>query len=461
MRKRLAIVVGLLMSAVLLGGCVAIKSASGVQQDLVGKLRVTVVVCKVDGGTTIDHPGCNLTSNAGEGGGGGTSQLLFGLRVPNGTDAPQSVTGTTNDAAPQPLTFTRDANYESQLAELVPPGEGQTWVGYLSGPYTYAAGANGTPAREISIVADLGLPRSGDGAPYVGALPVVPIAGGRLVSDTYPATRQVACASPPYGVSTDNTVCIDSPSLGAIGSAYNFPTRDFGIVAGNATASAGQTVSLPFGVRGAGALPAGLTATLSAATALPGATVAPSQSSVPLSNGSDTRVTVPVTIPRDAPAGVHDVALIGRLDNGQERRGMAQLTVRARPPVPDVTKPVISKLAVKPKAFKPATRKKPKRGADVSYTLSEAASVRVVVERCAKYAKPKAKKRGAAKRRCLRFAAMRGAQTKVGKAGANGFRFNGKVGGKTLKAGPYKLVLTATDPAANVSAATRIAFVVR
>jgi len=100
----------------------------------------------------------------------------------------------------------------------------------------------------------------------------------------------------------------------------------------------------------------------------------------------------------------------------------------------------------------------------VSYTLSEAASVRVVVERCSKYAKPKAKKgkRKAAKRgRCLRFAAMAGAQTKAGKAGVNSFRFNGKVKRKSLKAGSYRLALTPTDGGGNRGAVVRAPFAIK
>jgi hypothetical protein len=489
MRKRLAIVVGLLVSAVLLGGCVSIQSVTSAQQDVVGKVRLTLTVCATgfDNGDDPDpeeedHPGCSVALGNYTAypypGDGDSYQLLLAIRVPVGTGVPETVFATPVPAPPASGTITarRDVGYESAIQAALPPPPGTQWVGYLSDPYDFSDGADNVPAQSSQVVVDLSLPPTADGGPFVGPLQVRPVVGARQVlPGTLAADRPVDCGTSPFTSSDDLTVCVDSPAPVVIsGAPYNAQTRDFGIVAGNATASAGQTVSLPFGVRGAGALPAGLTVALTATTTLPGAGAEPSVPSAPLSNGSDTRVTVPVTIPADAAAGDYDVVLTGRLDNGQERRNVARLTVRPRPSTPgttpprDITKPAISKLAIKPKAFKPATKRRPKRGADVSYRLSEAARVRVAVERCAKYAKPKAKKKGAgkrgksaAKRRCLRFAAMRGAQTKAGEAGANGFRFNGKVDGKTLKAGPYKLVLTATDPAANVSAATRIAFVVR
>jgi hypothetical protein len=217
-------------------------------------------------------------------------------------------------------------------------------------------------------------------------------------------------------------------------------------------------VSLPFNVRGAGALPAGLTAVLSASTTLPGAgAVTPSVASAALSNGSDTRVTVPVAIPKAAGPGVFDVTLTGRLDNGQVRTGVAKLTVReSQNPVRDRKKPVLSNLKVKPKRFKAATKKRPKRGTNVSFTLSEPASVRMTVERCAKRAGKR--KRG----RCVRWKSLKGALVKPGVQGANNkIRFNGRLRGKALKAGGYRFALTPTDAAANRGETRRAAFVVR
>jgi hypothetical protein len=129
---------------------------------------------------------------------------------------------------------------------------------------------------------------------------------------------------------------------------------------------------------------------------------------------------------------------------------VAKLTVRDR------QKPVLSKAKAKPKRFKAATRKKPKRGTNVSFTLSEAASVRMTVERCAKRAGKR--KRG----RCVRWKSLKGALVKPGVQGAtNKIRFNGRLRGKALKAGGYRLVLTPTDSASNRGLARRVAVVVR
>ena len=175
----------------------------------------------------------------------------------------------------------------------------------------------------------------------------------------------------------------------------------------------------------------------------------PSVASAGLANGSDTRVTVPVAIPKKAGPGVFDVTVTGRLENGQARTGVAKLTVRDR------QKPVLTKVGVKPKRFKAATRKRPKRGTSASFALSEAASVRLTVERCAKRAGKR--KRG----RCVRWRALKGGLTTAGVQGANKVRFNGRLRGRALKPGGYRLVLTPKDGAANVGKAARATFAVR
>lgn len=498
MGKRLAALVCLVASAVVLGGCVTIQTFSGTQPEVGGPARLTVTICASDDGVdgnvnNEDHPGCLDKGNSGleatplpgDPEQPLSTQILFGLRVPVGTGVPETLAATPGPTPPAagPITLRRSAQYAVVLEGAAPAPAGSLWVGFISDPYAYDNGADGVAAQSAQLVVDLGLPQTGDGGPYFGPLNVRPVVGMRVVNDTLSADRPIDCGDDPFRqwprgfLVVAQIVCIDSPSAAGIVGGASIAIRDFGIVAGNATASAGQTVSVPFGVRGAGPLPAGSTAELTASTTLPGVAVAPSLASAPLANGSDTRVTVPVAIPADAAPGVYDVVLTGALANGQQRRSVAQLTVRARPVVPDATKPVLSKAAVKPKTFKAATRRKPKRGANVAYSLSEAASVRVVVERCSKYAKPKgkakakakgrrsvadaaARKRKVAKRgRCLRFAVTTaGAQTKTGKAGANSFRFDGRVGGRPLTAGAYRLALTPTDAAGNRGAVVRAPF---
>jgi len=456
MVKRLGALVGVLVSAVMLGGCVSIQGISSEQQDIVGKLRLTLTVCAsgFDDGDdpdpeNEDHPGCFDQGNSGTAAFGDPAQLLLGLRVPVGTGVPETISTTPTPAPPASGTIVlrRSSSYEAELQAAAPAAAGSVWVGYLSDPYAFDDGADDVPAQSSQVVVDLALPPSADGGPFVGPLAVRPVVGSRLVNASYPASDPVECGTNAFQISAaDNGVCVDSPSAAQVTTSFNFQTRDFGVLAGKATASPGQTVTLPFNVRGAGTLPPGLTAALSATTELPGAgAVNPSVASAALSSGSDTRVTVPVTIPKAAGPGVFDVSVTGRLDNGQTRTGVAKLTVRDR------QKPVLTKLKAKPKRFKAATKRKPKRGTNVTFALSEVASVRLTVERCAK------RKRG----RCVRWKALKGGLTKPGVQGANKIRFNGRLRGKALKARAYRLVLKPTDGARNVGKGARVPIAIR
>jgi hypothetical protein len=120
---------------------------------------------------------------------------------------------------------------------------------------------------------------------------------------------------------------------------------------------------------------------------------------------------------------------------------------------------VPSALKAKPRRFRPATRKRPRRGTTISYASTEAASVRIVVERCAK----RARKKGSKKRtgRCLRFKPLKGALVQQGVKGPNRLRFKGRLRRKPLKPGPYRLKATATDAASNRGKAVRARFAIR
>jgi hypothetical protein len=104
-------------------------------------------------------------------------------------------------------------------------------------------------------------------------------------------------------------------------------------------------------------------------------------------------------------------------------------------------------------------------GTKVTFTLNQAASTRFTV----KQARPGRRasrgrcvaptRRNRTARRCTRFVTLRGGFTRTGNVGTNTFRFMGRIAGKRLKPGRYKLVAT---PTANgqagrpVSAAFRI-----
>jgi hypothetical protein len=140
--------------------------------------------------------------------------------------------------------------------------------------------------------------------------------------------------------------------------------------------------------------------------------------------------------------------------------------------VPDVTKPTLSALTLKPSAFRAASSgpsaragaaakgHKPSTGARVTFHLSETATVRFTVERARpgrrsgkKCVAPKARNR-----HCTRYVKLRGSFSRPGNPGSNHFRFTGRIGGKRLARGSYRLVAVAKDPAGNSGNAERRAF---
>jgi hypothetical protein len=132
---------------------------------------------------------------------------------------------------------------------------------------------------------------------------------------------------------------------------------------------------------------------------------------------------------------------------------------------PPGTSPAISGLRVSPSAFslegrlvngrcaKPTKRNKPNKqcrrviSVRISYTLNLAATVtftlkrqtpgRNVWGRCVKSTKS-----NSGHKRCTRSTGLSGKIAQRGKAGANEFIFNGRIGGHTIGAGTYELIAT-------------------
>ena len=122
-------------------------------------------------------------------------------------------------------------------------------------------------------------------------------------------------------------------------------------------------------------------------------------------------------------------------------------------------KPVLTAFRFNPVAFKA------KAGSRIRFTLSEAASVRVVIARSATGrrvgGKCKAPSKGNRKRpKCTRFVRV-GSLKLAGKLGTNSSKFSGRVGGHRLAAGRYRAIATATDSAAQVSAPVTASFKVK
>jgi hypothetical protein len=137
----------------------------------------------------------------------------------------------------------------------------------------------------------------------------------------------------------------------------------------------------------------------------------------------------------------------------------------------DKTKPSLGSFSFSATTFKAATsgsafstrKKKYPTGTKVSFNLSEASSVRFTVQRKTKGRKvgSKCKTKTDANRRkkkCTLWKAVSGSFTVPGKAGKNTFTFRGRIGGKALSSGRYRLSATATDPSKNASLPKRKGF---
>ena len=131
------------------------------------------------------------------------------------------------------------------------------------------------------------------------------------------------------------------------------------------------------------------------------------------------------------------------------------------PPPPDTVVPVITGLRLKPASFSLVARKRKgvriAPGTQISYRLSEAAAVTFGVQRRAKGRKiagrcvavtKKNRGKGTA---CSRWKGVRGSVVHAGLPALNTLRFKGRIGGKKLARGKYRLSARAVDGAGNRS----------
>jgi hypothetical protein len=154
------------------------------------------------------------------------------------------------------------------------------------------------------------------------------------------------------------------------------------------------------------------------------------------------------------------------LGNAASASSTITIAIVAALAVADVTAPSLSALALVPTRFRAASRGASvasRVGAALRFRLSERGTVRFRAQRAAKGRRVRgACRRATAKNRrrprCTRFASVRGSFVVPGNAGANQVRFRGRIGGRRLRPGLYRLVANATDPAGNVSKAVRASF---
>ena len=149
-----------------------------------------------------------------------------------------------------------------------------------------------------------------------------------------------------------------------------------------------------------------------------------------------------------------------RIVNGAIDIGAFEFVPPPSPPGPVVAPPppapgrspsaavVLSSLKISPSAFRVAgaggAKKSAAHGATVTFSLSGPATVIFGIERKATGRKVGGRcagqnKGNAGKPKCVRYTPIKGTFTEDGERGSNSFAFNGRVGGKTLAAGAYRL----------------------
>jgi hypothetical protein len=147
------------------------------------------------------------------------------------------------------------------------------------------------------------------------------------------------------------------------------------------------------------------------------------------------------------------------IDETSEDTYTLQITVLAPteppPPEDDVTAPVISNAKITPTAFRlgPKTTplnghisRKARRGATLSWTLSEGANLSIKIQRCS------------SKKRCKPHVTVKMHRTVA--AGTRSLAFSGRIELRKLGPGPYRFVLDATDLSDNFSKTVYVPFVI-
>jgi hypothetical protein len=141
---------------------------------------------------------------------------------------------------------------------------------------------------------------------------------------------------------------------------------------------------------------------------------------------------------------------------GQPATASGTVNVGATPAA-DVLAPVLTVLRLTPARFRAvggASSRVAKAGATISYALSESARVMFKVQRAVSGRRVgKACRRQSAKNRkrekCVRHVALKGSLSQHATAGANKRSFGGRLRGKALVPGSYRLLATPVDAARN------------
>jgi hypothetical protein len=332
---RFALLPVLALLAVVLSGCVSIKRQSAVQR-LPGFVTLRLDICASDRDRST-YANCDPGRNTAEDDNGldgdsraGRGQLLVGFRVPSGTGAPASFVSADGSA-----TFTRNASYVAQLDGRFPPPAGLRWEGYSSTELPFDPTL--PDDRETRIEPEFVLPPGADGAPFEGPFRWRAVVGFRPTgAGAAGASDPIVCDELPGGIE-----CFDSPATG-VTSSLSSGVSDLGVLVGRGgLVGQGETavITFPLANRDGGGLGA-RTVALSASSAVPGATAAPTAGSVTVpANGSAT-AGVRVVVPPGTPLGTYAVTLSAATGD-LRRSNVASITVVDRiAPAIRVNRPV-------------------------------------------------------------------------------------------------------------------------
>jgi hypothetical protein len=154
------------------------------------------------------------------------------------------------------------------------------------------------------------------------------------------------------------------------------------------------------------------------------------------------------------------------LGNTASASSTIAIAATAAPAAADVVAPSLSALSLAPRRFRAAARGASiasRVGAALRFRLSERGTVRFRAQRATKGRRVRgACRRATAKNRrrprCTRFVAVHGSFRVPGSTGANKVRFRGRIGGRRLRPGRYRLVAIASDLAGNASKPARTPF---
>src|SRR4051812_36725281 len=164
--RGLPALVALIVCAVALPGCVTIKGQAEQQLDTIGSVEVTTTICL---STALNAPNTTCpdsqSNSQQDAGGGADAQLLVAYRVPAAVVAPPTISATYVSPQSGSVTLDQSPTYTGEMQQRAPAVAGERWVGYIS---PVIKQADQVPNARAHIVADLGLGRGSDGAPFQG-----------------------------------------------------------------------------------------------------------------------------------------------------------------------------------------------------------------------------------------------------------------------------------------------------